>query len=62
MEAHKTTIDDCAVAPLEESELLPLWINDQGDLPRLIKEVTMDEQIVSGQEDAEIGVDRKSVV
>ena len=36
---------------MEEPELLSLWVNDHGDLPRLAKEVSMEKHIVRRQED-----------
>ena len=52
-DADKSTVDDVVMAPLKETELLQDRIDNHGDLPRLLEEMAVDEQVVTGQEDTQ---------
>ncbi len=41
---------------MEEAKLLPAGVDDQGDLPGMGEKVAVDEQVISGQKNAEAGM------
>ena len=52
--AHKATVDNLAIAPLEKAEFVTLRVNDHRDVPLSTEIIAMDKQIVAGKKNAEI--------